>query len=358
MKLGPEKHFVIGDSHHEFWCDLRIFQERTDVEILHTGRGKARGTSLAHSRRESIKEIKRGKYSTLIAGETGYPYFNPRKNFFRNLFNKVSRVSRAPNLLRSWRFPYHRLPIPLACIDMCDSMVVDNGRFNQLAACTCYFKREFPVNPSNLFLYTSAKTEHSCNVSNIAFFQKAMPKIRPISLGITDAEAARCGAVADSPKKTDIFFAGEIQNRWNRLAGLSQLKRLKDEGYAIDIVEGRIPWEEFSRRSAQAYLVWSPEGHGWDCMRHYEIAAMNSVPLMQYPTIRRYAPMVEGEHAIYYHIENDDLVASARRALQNRGRLVEMARNAQAHTLRWHTHSALCRYVIEETSRSWNERKG
>ncbi|HZI31445.1 MAG TPA: glycosyltransferase, partial [Candidatus Binatia bacterium] len=156
-------------------------------------------------------------------------------------------------------------------------------------------------------------------------------------------------------KKTDVFFAGDLQNRPNRRAGMKQLEQLRAEGYAIDIAQEKLPREEFLRRCAQAYIVWSPEGFGWDCFRHYEIALLGSVPLMMSPTIHRYAPFMDNEHAVYYCVEGDHLAVRVRQALQNRSRLVEMGQAARQHVLRWHTHEALSRYVIEETRRTLAE---
>lgn len=130
------------------------------------------------------------------------------------------------------------------------------------------------------------------------------------------------------------------------------MRQLAAEGFAIDIVEGKLPREEYWRRCAQAHIVWSPEGFGWDCFRHYEAAALGSVPLMQSPTMRRYAPLEDGEHALYYYVEGDHLASRIRQALQGRSRLIEMGLSARQHVLRWHTHEALGRYVIEETRRT------
>jgi len=243
----------------------------------------------------------------------------------------------------------------LAGLDLSDSMVVDNRRFSVLESCVCFFKRELPQNLSNAFLYTTAKTENSCNVTNIEFFKNSIKKLRPVSLGIDNAIAAKYATFPNVVKKTDVFFAGKMANRLNRQTGLSQLERLKAEGYLIDIVLEELPRDEFLQRCAQAHLVWSPEGNGWDCFRHYEAAVVGSVPLMQSPTIRRHAPFKDDVHAIYYFVEDDHLAIRVRQALQNRPRLVEMGQAARQHVLTWHTHEALNRYVIEETLRTRQE---
>jgi hypothetical protein len=218
----------------------------------------------------------------------------------------------------------------------------------------CYFKRELPQNPCNAFLYTTSKTQCSGNVPNLHFFRGAITKLRPISIGV-DADTCRDLAKYDVPKKTDVFFAGDCANRLNRQRGLKQLEKLRAEGYAIDIAQDRLTREEFLRRCAQAHIVWSPEGFGWDCFRHYEVALVGSVPLMQMPTIYRYAPLNDDEHGLYYFVEEDHLAARVRRALQNRARLVEMGIAGRRHVLERHTLDALSRYVIEETRRTLAE---
>ena len=139
------------------------------------------------------------------------------------------------------------------------------------------------------------------------------------------------------------------------MAGIRQLERLKAEGFNIDISSERLSKDEFFKRCAKAYLVWSPEGVGWDCYRHYEVGAAGSVPLMQSPPSYGYAPFMDNENAIYYFLEGDHLAVRVRQALQNRARLVEMGRAARQHVLQWHTHLALSHYVIKETKRTLAE---
>jgi hypothetical protein len=251
-------------------------------------------------------------------------------------------------LLTGRVFPYSKLGPTLVGVDLQDSPIVRNSRFRILQHSVCYFKRELPPNPCNAFLYTTAKTEDNSNVLRSRVFQCWIKKLRPISLGI-DADTCRKLSSLEAAKKTDVFFAGNLENRPNRQAGLKQLERLKAEGYAIDLAPEKLPRDEFLRRCAQARIVWSPEGFGWDCFRHYEIALVRSVPLMQSPTIHRYAPLMDGEHALYYYVEGDHLAARVRQALQNPARLVEMGQAARQHVLAWHTHEALSRYVIQET---------
>jgi len=333
---------------------LRIFFSDAEIEFLNTGPNKGLFGLQKRPDRAILENVRHQKYELVVAGDTGFPHFNPRKGLLRNFCNTAWKTLRHPNLLAGQRFPFSRLRVPLAGIDMSDSMVVDNRRFGVLERCVCFFKRELPQNPSNSFLYATAKTENSFNVTNIEFFRNSIPKLRPISLGV-DTEIAGRLAKLQLEKRMDVFYAGLLENRLNRQAGLKQLEQLKAEGYAVDVTTERLPQEEFFRRCAQALLVWSPEGNGWDCFRHYEAALTGSVPLMQSPTIRRHAPLRDNVHAIYYFIEEEDLAIRVRQALQNRPRLVEMGQAARQHALAWHTHEALGRYVIEETQRTRQE---
>ncbi len=331
--------------------DMRLFLYHPEVEFLHTGTGQDVLAKQKQPTGTVVKDALNGKYELIFAGHNAFPYPNPRKSWIKNYANLVWEVSRHPNLLTGGRFPYARVGSRLAGLDMADRPVVDNRWFPILDCCVCFFKRELPQNPCNAFLYTTVRTEDNGNVLVSETFRRRMKKLRPISLGI-DPEICHQFAALDVPKKTDVFFAGDVENKPNRRAGLRQLERLAAEGLVIDIVRDRIPREEFMRRCAQSYIVWSPEGLGWECLRHYEAALVGSVPLIQSPAIQRYRPLAEDEHALYYYIEGDHLATRLRQALQNRDRLIEMGHAARQHVLRWHTHEALGRYVIEETRRT------
>jgi Glycosyl transferases group 1 len=350
------RYLVVGNLGYVQKPDMKIFFSHPEAEFLHTGPGRDIFGVQKRPARQILADARHGKYDLVIAGSSLFPNFNPRKGFFRNLVNVVGKYLQNPHLIVAGEFPFAKIPTGLAALDCEDNPVIDNRRFQVLDRAVCYFKRELPQNPCNAFLYTHAKTECNGNVLRTAPFDRWVSKLRPISLGIDDAKAAKLSAV-ETAKKTDVFFAGQLHLRPNRLTGIRQLERLKSEGYKIDIViqrspRERMPQDEFFQRCAQAYLVWSPEGFGWDCYRHYEVGAVGSVPLMQSPPIQRHAPLMDNEHAVFYHVEGDHLAVRVRQALQNRARLVEMGQAARRHVLKWHTYGALSRYVIEETKRT------
>jgi hypothetical protein len=333
---------------------VKIFFSHPEAEFLHTGPGRDVFGVQKCSARQILADVKHGKYDLVISGSSQFPSFNPRKGFLRNLVDTTVKFLRQPQLMVSGQFPRANIPIGLVGLDCECCPIIDNRRFQELDQAICYFKRDLPQNPCNAFLYTHPKTECSGSVLRTAPFNRWVPKLRPISLGINDFLAAKL-AVVEAPKKTDVFFAGDTSFRPNRLTGIRQLERLKSEGFKIDIATQRLPHDEFIQHCAQAYLVWSPEGFGWDCYRHYEVGMAGSVPLMQSPPTYCYAPFIDNEHAIYYYVEGDHLAARVRQALQSRARLVEIGRAARQHVLRWHTHGSLGRYVIEETRRTLAE---
>ena len=333
--------------------DVPIFSSHPEAEFLHTGVGRDIFGAQKRPTRQILADVRNRKYDLVISGRSEFPTFNPRKGLLKNLVDTAGKYLRQPHLF-SGKFPYAKISTGLVGLDCQCCSIIDNGRFQELDRAICYFKRDLPQNPCNAFLYTHRKAECNINVLIAEPFKSWVPKLRPISLGINDALAAKL-AVIETPKKTDVFFAGDIAFKPSRLAGIRQLEWLKSEGLNIDITTERLPHDEFIQRCARAYLVWSPEGIAWDCYRHYEAGAAGSVPLMQSPPSYRYAPFIDNENAIYYYLEGDHLAARIRQALQNRARLVEMGQAARQHVLQWHTHLALSRYVINETRRTLTE---
>jgi glycosyltransferase involved in cell wall biosynthesis len=328
--------------------DIRIFFSHPAAEFLNTGPGVDIFGMQKRPTRFILADVRRNAYDLILFGNTFFPYINPRKGWLRNTANILKKVAGHHNLWPGAFFRRAKLATPIVGLDMEDVPIIDNSRFPTLRNSVCFFKRELPQNPCNAFLYTTSKTQCNGNVLRLKFFRDSIAKLRPISIGV-DADTSKSLSKYDVPKKSDVFFSGDCENRINRQRGLKQLEALKAEGFVIDIAHDRLSREEFLRRCAQAYIAWSPEGFGWDCFRHYEIALVGSVPLMQTPTIYRYAPLKDGVHGIYYYVEDDDLASRVRQALQNRPRLVEMGMAARRHVLERHTLDALSRYIIQET---------
>jgi hypothetical protein len=154
----------------------------------------------------------------------------------------------------------------------------------------------------------------------------------------------------DIDKTTDVFFAGIVDGSSTvRQRGLAELIALRDRGVRVDLPEQRMPPQEFYRRCAQAWIVWSPEGLGWDCFRHYEALACGSVPVINQPPIERYRPLLHGVHALFYDPEPGALTATITSALADKDRLRTIAAAGKAHVLAHHTIAAIAKYVVETT---------
>ena len=244
-----------------------------------------------------------------------------------------------------------RLPMtaPIAVVDHEDLPVINRSNLFLLKRARLYFKRELPVDRWRLFLKTAHPNLPTTRFRKLARYRDAVAKVRPISLGLPltmpDTYPQHAGE-----KTADVFFAGLVDgSSWVREAGLRELGALRSSGLRVDIPEQRLAPEEFYRRCAAAWLTWSPEGLGWDCFRHYEAAACGSVPVISRPTIERYQPLRDREHAFYYDVEPGGLTATIRDALRDKPRLDAIAHAARAHVLALHTPTALATHIVQTT---------
>ncbi|MPZ38839.1 MAG: glycosyltransferase [Rhizobiales bacterium] len=261
----------------------------------------------------------------------GYPRFGP---------------AIAPHLLR---FP---VAAPIAVIDTADYPYINRADLFLLSRCRFYFKRELPPDYWRLFTKTAHGELPTKRFRKRSRLRHLLDKVRPISLGLPHpaTDFLTTGVETSKDKTTDVFFAGGVEGLSTvRQAGMRELAALRDRGFRIDVPEGRLPRDEFYRRCAQAWIVWSPEGFGWDCFRHYEALACGSVPLMNQPSIVRHQPLLNGIHALYYDPEPGFLTAAIEHALADKDRLRAIARDGKAHVLAHHTIPAIAKYVVEMT---------
>lgn len=238
---------------------------------------------------------------------------------------------------------------PLAVIDWSDNRTIEPADRFLLNSATVYFKRELPVDKWQVFPPTRRHAHPSERFRRKPGNRQILDKLAPISLG---PPIGRDGVYppAPRPKTSDIFFAGQHDGASTiRSEGLAELKALAADGFNIDIAEGRLDRQEFLDRAAAAHLVWSPEGYGWDCFRHYEAPLCWSVPLINTPTIIRHQPMQDGTHAVFYPPEPGGLARAAREALADPARLQTMAFAARDHVLKYHVLEKQADYVVRTT---------
>lgn len=283
------------------------------------------------------RSLAQGEFDLLVHWACGVSTWmpTPRHLFLWNflptrLFNLNRRIVR--------RLSDHSPKIPLAVLDPHDAPQLDPQDLPLLDRCQAFFKRELPADASTLFFRYTDRHRARAGIPG---------KVHPVPLGLSPERVA-AAPTADLEKTTDIFFSGRVDFPPLRRRGIEQLLALRREGIRVEIGEP-MPLSEYMERCARASLVWSPEGFGKECFRHYEAPLCRSVPVINRAPMIRHQPLEEGVHCFYYDAERDDLAAVVRQALVDRDRLRTMAAAGRDHVLRHHTFEAICRYVIETT---------
>jgi Glycosyl transferases group 1 len=238
---------------------------------------------------------------------------------------------------------------PLVVLDFEDTIGIERSNLFLLDRAVLYFKRELPMDHWQVFARTGHWRVPTPRFRAIERNRERIAKLRPISLGLPLGHAERLVASPPPAEKTiDVFFAGRIGNSSTvRQRGFEELMALREEGYAIDVADAALPFDQYLAKCAQAHLVWSPEGFGWQTFRIYEAALCAAAPLLSRPSIERYRPLVEGVHAIHYDVEPGELTRTVRAALADRERLRAIGRAARDHVKAFHTPAAIARHVVE-----------
>jgi hypothetical protein len=246
----------------------------------------------------------------------------------------------APELLR-WRGR-----APIVVVDHEDLPVINRDNLFLLQRCALWFKRELPVDHWRVFLKTAHPQLPTPRFRMGERPRRWVEKLRPISIGLpTDAEGL---PLPPQAKTADVFFLARVADSSTaRARGLAELKALAEQGVIVDIPDGPLPRPEFYRRCAAARLVWSPEGLGWDCFRHYEALACGAAPMINQPSIDRHAPLLAGRHALYYDPEPGGLTRAVLAALKDKDALAQIAAAGREHVMAHHTPQALARHVVE-----------
>jgi hypothetical protein len=235
---------------------------------------------------------------------------------------------------------------PLVLLDFNDEPNVPSHIFPVLDRAVLYFKRELPVDPAKAFLGATRALRTHADVMASPFVRRNLGKLKPISALVAE-ETARLALATSASKEIDVFFAGSI-NSTQRAAGVPVLRSLAEQGFRVDICEGGLSRRDYLARCARAFLTWSPEGYGWECLRHYEASLCGSVPILSAPGITRYCPLRDGEHAFFYSVEGDGLRDTIITALSDKPRLAVMAEAARAHARAHHTHRRGIDHMLEK----------
>jgi hypothetical protein len=284
----------------------------------------------------SMRRLRQNQYDLLAVHVPLYPPWHPRV-ILTILRDWGLAAPRGLFAVFGWWLiqRFHRVPI--VAIDLNDSFGIGRHAFPLIDRSRAYFKRELPADRWQVFFASGHAKLPGLRWRKKARSRRRLAKLRPLSYGSPGPVAP----VSDVEKISDVFFAGAvIGNSTLRSDGIKELLALRDEGYVIDIPEGRLEITEFHRRIAQAWLAWSPGGLGWDCSRHYEVGLLGTVALMNYPTIIRDQPFRDGEHCFLYSPESGELARAVRVAVTDKPRLVRMGAALAAHCWAHHTMKA------------------
>jgi hypothetical protein len=295
----------------------------------------------------AVRSLRANAYGLVIAHAPAYALW--QLPILRSLARKP--VQRGPALLlRAFLSRVVAPHVPIVMLDMEDAPIIHPNNLPLLDRAALCFKRELPADRARTFLQTRAPALPESPARSRAPLSTRMAKLRPISIGVSE-RILTAAAKQPAENTVDIFFAGRVDGSSTvREAGLRELNALSGHGVLVDCVKHRLELNEFLNRAAAARLVWSPEGLGQDCFRHYEAAVCWSVPVISSPGIERHRPLLHGIHALYYAVEPGGLARTVLGALREPQRLSAMGRAGRRHVLRHHSHAALAQYVLCETA--------
>jgi hypothetical protein len=334
-------------------CDVDYYScSRTD-EALAFGNPNVR----LFRWRDAIRiraRVKAGHYDLVLCEAYRHPAWSPQhplrarfSHAIRGLLTGHERQGQG--LVTSLR------EVPVVVVDLADSHLLAVRNRVLLRSATRYYKREIPANQLAACLLTGSRVMNVRHTLQQTDLVSSLQKVSPISLGISEAVTTLADRFSSSvAKQYDIFCSvqpgGAYALRAERY--VQQLRDLEQQGYRVKVIDRHLPFEEYLKACAESWLVWSPEGMGWDCWRHYEVAAARSVPVINYPSIIRHAPMRHGVHAIFYDPASHGLKDAVIDALRDKGNLLTMASNARQLVIEHHTYNKQLARIVEECLRS------
>ena len=252
--------------------------------------------------------------------------------------------------LRGFGAELLRFPVaaPIVILDLEDATTIARSNLFLLDKAVLYFKRELPIDHWKVFAGTAHWRVPTPRFRAGSRNRGRIGKLRPISLGLPFEVSRRDFSAPNGEKTIDVFFAGRIRDSSTvRERGFAELLALRRRGYAIDVSDAALPLEEYLARCRRAYLVWSPEGFGWQCFRTYEAAICGAAPLCSRSGIERYRPLIEGVHAVYYDVEPGELTRAVAAALADREHLRVIGAAARKHVRAFHAHTAIAQHVVD-----------
>lgn len=292
-----------------------------------------------------LAKLWRGEYDLVVVEPLHVSPWHPR-SFLTAIRDWHVRAPAALFATVAARYLHWLHRVPIAALDVEDTFGIRAHNLGLIDRCAAYFKRELPADKWQVFFRSAHWDLPGKRWRSKKRSQARVAKLMPVSIGTGPTTEP-----VSAPKTTDIFFAGDVSpNSTIRSEGLRELLALRDEGIVVDWPEQRIPHSEFTRRLAGAWLSWSPGGYGWDCYRHYESGLLGTVAVINYPTIRRNAPLEDGTHCFFYSPEPGGLATAVRAALADKARLETMADAARRLVLAHHTDRGRVEYIARRVT--------
>jgi hypothetical protein len=346
MGLSAIRILEIGDHHHF----KQTYSDQT--KLVWTGRRPPKlfppgdytdCTPRAFAR--AMRAAAGGAFDIIVAYPGQRSPWHPRY-WLRALFGPTPLAAATRGFGVTW-LRLVRTPVPLVVLDMHDIPSIHPSNFFLLDRARIYFKRELPVDRWQSLAGTAHANLPTSRIRQSRHWQERIAKLNPISLQTGHIGLKQSDEEVFAAKTADVFFAGAIAaNSTVRSDGVAQLRKLSERGFKVDIAAERLSPAAYLQRMSQAWLAWSPSGLGWDCYRHYEAPQCLAVPVMNYPTIVRDHPLLDGMHAFYYAPEGDGLSSAIATALADKERLKQMALAARAHVRAHHVGAAFCERVL------------
>ena len=299
------------------------------------------------SAQEALAALEAGAVSCLLTSEMNASIWDKQRPFLSRLW-QMRKLRRDQPLVGHYRIIHSKFArqIPRGIVNLSDTCFLREQDHALLRQVDYYWMRELPIHPFLAVVNTSRRLQRYSAIARQGELVESLNQLRPISLGVSDLKLK--AAVPTESKKYDIFFSGSLHSTPLRAELRKRLERMaREKTLNIFVPQETLPLNDYIQACAESYLVLSPSGWGWDCHRHYEAALAGSVPVSNYPNIRRYMPLEQDVHTLFHEPNADAMEQCLVSALSNRARLIEMGLKAREHVLAHHLQSNLLRQLID-----------
>lgn len=251
--------------------------------------------NLIHQPQELAEHFRNSSYDLILLADHNARLFQRNqagwmstlktwKELFQNIRTDgltTAWKQRQYNFSLSWSLSELSRFAPVVVVDFIDHPYLTSGDLDLLESCQAYFKREIPYDRFVLYHQNQQRIKSYPYEKKVAL----LDKIRSIPLGIRDQKFQVLRQQRVTTQDIDVFWCGKISNTL-RITAVKHLEALsRQKSWNIVIMETPVAFDEYCRMIARSKITVSIAGAGWDCFRHYEAAALGSLPLMNRPTV-------------------------------------------------------------------------